>query len=257
MTGNAKTMAVRPALERRWDDALAAFDATHRDRGAGGAGPSRHGGGPQRAPARHGGVEPLRWYGVWLFVDWLEFSGAELDPDRRGRRWRPRPPSSSKPADGTPTASSAGSSIWWAARARPDGLTSAAGAGQGPGATGHRRRTEPGPPGPCSGNVPCSWGGHRTGTTGPGPRRGYSRANGSSGAADPTHRPSSPPRTRCWCPSPWCGPGASWPSPSPCPAVRTPAGALFTWCRSWPSASTCSSAGSWSSGGPGAGPATS
>ena len=27
MTGNAKAMAVRPALERRWDDALAAFDA--------------------------------------------------------------------------------------------------------------------------------------------------------------------------------------------------------------------------------------
>ena len=27
MTGNAKTMAVRPALERRWDDALASFDA--------------------------------------------------------------------------------------------------------------------------------------------------------------------------------------------------------------------------------------
>ena len=26
------------------------------------------------------GVEPQRWYGVWLFVDWLEFSGAELDP---------------------------------------------------------------------------------------------------------------------------------------------------------------------------------
>jgi S-adenosylmethionine-dependent methyltransferase len=26
------------------------------------------------------GVEPLRWYGVWLFVDWLEFSGAKLDP---------------------------------------------------------------------------------------------------------------------------------------------------------------------------------
>jgi hypothetical protein len=25
-------------------------------------------------------VEPLRWYGVWLFVDWLEFSGAALDP---------------------------------------------------------------------------------------------------------------------------------------------------------------------------------
>ncbi len=26
------------------------------------------------------GVEPLRWYGVWLFVDWLEFAGTELDP---------------------------------------------------------------------------------------------------------------------------------------------------------------------------------
>ena len=26
------------------------------------------------------GVEPLRWYGVWLFVDWLEFSGVKLDP---------------------------------------------------------------------------------------------------------------------------------------------------------------------------------
>jgi hypothetical protein len=21
-----------------------------------------------------------RWYGVWLFVDWLEFSGVKLDP---------------------------------------------------------------------------------------------------------------------------------------------------------------------------------
>ncbi len=29
---------------------------------------------------RSGGVEPLRWYGVWLFVDRLEFGGAELDP---------------------------------------------------------------------------------------------------------------------------------------------------------------------------------
>jgi len=29
----------------------------------------------------HGqGVSPLRWYGVWLFVDWLGFSGVELDP---------------------------------------------------------------------------------------------------------------------------------------------------------------------------------
>jgi S-adenosylmethionine-dependent methyltransferase len=79
MTGNAKTMAVRPALERRWDDAMAAFDA-RTEIGVLGV--------PGRADTveelselmRSGGVEPLRWYGVWLFVDWLEFSGAELDP---------------------------------------------------------------------------------------------------------------------------------------------------------------------------------
>ena len=78
MTGNAKAMAVRPALERRWDDALAAFDAT-REIGVLGV--------PGRADTveeisglmQSHGVEPLRWYGVWLFVDWLEFGGAELD----------------------------------------------------------------------------------------------------------------------------------------------------------------------------------
>jgi ubiquinone/menaquinone biosynthesis C-methylase UbiE len=79
MTGNAKTMAVRPALERRWDDALASFDA-RTEIGVLGV--------PGRADTieelsenlqRHG-VEPLRWYGVWLFVDWLEFAGATLDP---------------------------------------------------------------------------------------------------------------------------------------------------------------------------------
>lgn len=26
------------------------------------------------------GVEPMCWYGVWLFVDWFEFSGVGLDP---------------------------------------------------------------------------------------------------------------------------------------------------------------------------------
>ncbi len=79
MTGNAKAMAVRPALEQRWDDALASFDATV-EIGVLGV--------PGRADTveelselvRSRGVEPLRWYGVWLFVDWLEFSGAELDP---------------------------------------------------------------------------------------------------------------------------------------------------------------------------------
>lgn len=80
MTGNAHAMAVRPALERRWEDALAAFDA-RTEIGVLGV--------PGRADtveelseflkSRH--VEPVQWYGVWLFVDWLEFSGAELDPD--------------------------------------------------------------------------------------------------------------------------------------------------------------------------------
>jgi S-adenosylmethionine-dependent methyltransferase len=80
MTGNARTMAVRPALERRWDDALASFDA-RTEIGVLGV--------PGRADTveelseliRGRGVDPLQWYGVWLFVDWLEFSGTELDPD--------------------------------------------------------------------------------------------------------------------------------------------------------------------------------
>jgi SAM-dependent methyltransferase len=78
MTGNAKAMAVRPAMEQRWDDALAAFDAT-REVGVLGV--------PGRADTveelselvQSQGVEPVRWYGVWLFVDWLEFGGTELD----------------------------------------------------------------------------------------------------------------------------------------------------------------------------------
>jgi S-adenosylmethionine-dependent methyltransferase len=80
MTGNARAGAVRPALERRWDDALASFDARTEVGVLGVQG---------RADTveelsellRSRGVEPVRWYGVWLFVDWLEFSGVELDPD--------------------------------------------------------------------------------------------------------------------------------------------------------------------------------
>jgi SAM-dependent methyltransferase len=78
MTGNANAGAVRPAMERRWDDALASFDARTEIGVLGVQG---------RADTveelseliRGHGVRPLRWYGVWLFVDWLEFSGAELD----------------------------------------------------------------------------------------------------------------------------------------------------------------------------------
>jgi hypothetical protein len=79
MAGNALASAVRPALERRWEDALAAFDARS-EIGVLGV--------PIRAETvqelsariRGRGVEPECWYGVWLFADWLEFSGAELDP---------------------------------------------------------------------------------------------------------------------------------------------------------------------------------
>lgn len=80
MAGNANASAVRPALERRWDDALASFDARE-EIGVLGV--------PTRADTveelsqslRSRGVESLRWYGVWLFVDWLEFSGAQMDPN--------------------------------------------------------------------------------------------------------------------------------------------------------------------------------
>jgi len=79
MTANAATTAVRPAMERRWEDALAAFDARVETGVLGVA---------SRADSleelselmRRDGVEPLEWYGVWLFVDWLEFAGATLDP---------------------------------------------------------------------------------------------------------------------------------------------------------------------------------
>jgi S-adenosylmethionine-dependent methyltransferase len=79
MTSNAKAMAVRPAMEQRWSDALAAFDATT-EVGVLGV--------PGRADTvehisalmQSRGVEPLHWYGVWLFIDWLEFGGTDLDP---------------------------------------------------------------------------------------------------------------------------------------------------------------------------------
>ncbi|MEU8639938.1 methyltransferase [Amycolatopsis sp. NPDC048633] len=79
MAGNADAMAVRPALEQRWEDALAAFDSRS-EIGVLGV--------PTRADTvdelgeliRSRGVAPVRWYGVWLFVDWLGFGGAKVDP---------------------------------------------------------------------------------------------------------------------------------------------------------------------------------
>jgi S-adenosylmethionine-dependent methyltransferase len=79
MAGNARASAVRPALERRWDDALASFDARSE---IGVLGLPTYGFTVEEVGElmRSHGVRPLRWYGVWLFVDWLGFSGAELDP---------------------------------------------------------------------------------------------------------------------------------------------------------------------------------
>lgn len=79
MAGNAHAMAVRPALERRWEDALAAF-ATREEIGVLGVPTWAHTVEEISDLLRTRGVEPVRWYGVWLFVDWLEFGGVELDP---------------------------------------------------------------------------------------------------------------------------------------------------------------------------------
>jgi len=79
MTANARASAVRPALERRWDDALASFDA-RTEIGVLGV-PGRADTVEELSEIIAGrGVQPVGWYGVWLFVDWLEFSGAVLDP---------------------------------------------------------------------------------------------------------------------------------------------------------------------------------
>jgi S-adenosylmethionine-dependent methyltransferase len=79
MTANAKATAVQPALERRWDDALASFDARV---GIGVLGVQGRADTVEEISEllALGGVDPLQWYGVWLFIDWLEFAGATLDP---------------------------------------------------------------------------------------------------------------------------------------------------------------------------------
>ncbi len=79
MTGNADAAAVRPAMEGRWEDALAAFD-TRTEVGVLGL-PTRADTVAELSEAlRRRGVEPVAWYGVWLFVDWLDLSGAAPDP---------------------------------------------------------------------------------------------------------------------------------------------------------------------------------
>lgn len=79
MAGNAEASAVRPALERRWDEALASFDARS-EVGVLGLPTRAHTVEELAAHLRDRGVEPVQWYGVWLFVDWLDLSGVALDP---------------------------------------------------------------------------------------------------------------------------------------------------------------------------------
>jgi SAM-dependent methyltransferase len=78
MAGNADAAAVRPALEQRWADALASFDARSE---IGVLGLPTHADTVEEMSERirGRGVLPLRWYGVWLFVDWLEYGGTKLD----------------------------------------------------------------------------------------------------------------------------------------------------------------------------------
>lgn len=78
MTGNAYATAVQPALERRWADALASFRRADRGRRARGAGADTVE--EVSELLERYGVAPVSWYGTWLFVDWLELAGTQLDP---------------------------------------------------------------------------------------------------------------------------------------------------------------------------------
>ena len=77
---NAATLAVRPALDRRWSDALAAVDA-RAERGVLGVDTRADTVAELAELFRAHGAEPLDWYGVWLFTDLREVadpSPAEL-----------------------------------------------------------------------------------------------------------------------------------------------------------------------------------
>jgi S-adenosylmethionine-dependent methyltransferase len=75
MALNAATLAVRPALERRWDDALAAFDAPG-ERGVLGVDTRADTVEELSELFRTHEVDPVGWYGVWLFTDWMDLTDA-------------------------------------------------------------------------------------------------------------------------------------------------------------------------------------
>jgi len=68
---NADTLAVRPALEHRWADALAAFDARG-ERGVLGVDTRADTVEELTEQLRGHGVAPLARYGAWLFSDWMD-----------------------------------------------------------------------------------------------------------------------------------------------------------------------------------------
>lgn len=76
MTLNAHALPVRPALERRWQDALPLFDARHE---LGPLGVETRGDTAEELSGQLAarGLDLLRWYGVWLFADWLDLGEAE------------------------------------------------------------------------------------------------------------------------------------------------------------------------------------
>jgi len=78
MALNARTLAVRPAVDRRWADALAAFGAT---RELGALGRDTRGDTVEGLSAllRQHDVDPQAWYGVWLFADWLDLPPVSTD----------------------------------------------------------------------------------------------------------------------------------------------------------------------------------
>lgn len=78
MALKARTLAVRPALDRRWADALAAFDATGE---VGVLGTDTRGDTVEGLSAllEDSAVNLEAWYGVWLFTDWLDLPPESTD----------------------------------------------------------------------------------------------------------------------------------------------------------------------------------
>jgi SAM-dependent methyltransferase len=78
MALNAATMAVRPALDQRWADALAAFDATQE---TGVLGAQTRGDTVDHLSRLlgQGDTRVEAWYGGWLFSNWLDLPLATTD----------------------------------------------------------------------------------------------------------------------------------------------------------------------------------